>query len=204
MTVGNLAALRQRRMVRLLAWSSIAQAGYILAPLGGLASAHGGERSGLAAATVAYTIFFVLIELGAFGALVALRGVADGGEIADYRGAGRRAPWLAALLALAFAGLAGLPPGLAGMFAKVAVVRSLLDGGSAWLAVIVALNAVVGLAYYVRVATALFSAAEEPAGPARPSPGWAVGLSLGFTTAAAVVVGFAPQVVLDVAAYVHP
>ena len=282
MTIGNLAALRQRRMVRLLAWSSIAQAGYILAPLGGLAAADRDAAPGLVTAAVAYTIFFVVIELSAFGALVAIRGTADGGEIVDYRGVARRSPWLAALLALSLAGLAGLPPGLAGMFAKIAVVRSLLDGGSAWLAVIVALNAVVGLAYYVRVATALFSPTEasySPTGVLQPSiealelptetpvpvgaaiagsarvdgagsgvdgwgvdglgvdglsvdglgvdggglggvpagagaasgatrtlPGlvWAVGLALAVTTVVAVVVGFAPQVVLDVAAYVRP
>ena len=72
MTVGNLVALRQRRMVRLLAWSSVAQAGYILAPLGAFALAGGRSTAALpvvVAATVAYTIFYVLLELAAFGVL---------------------------------------------------------------------------------------------------------------------------------------
>ncbi|WP_174531270.1 NADH-quinone oxidoreductase subunit N, partial [Micromonospora maritima] len=80
MTVGNLVALRQRRTVRLLAWSSVAQAGYILAPLGALALAAGrtaDARAGAYAAAVAYTVFFVLLELAAFAAVVALR-PADG------------------------------------------------------------------------------------------------------------------------------
>ena len=81
MTVGNLVALRQTRMVRLLAWSSVAQAGYIIAPL-----AVGGRGVPAAAA---YAVFFVLLEFVAFGAIVALRPPgADGGEIAAYRGAG--------------------------------------------------------------------------------------------------------------------
>jgi NADH-quinone oxidoreductase subunit N len=199
MTVGNLVALRQRRMVRLLAWSSIAQAGYILAPLGAFAAAGGRTDDALAVAataTVAYTVFYVVLELAAFGSVIALRPAeGDGGEIAGYRGAARRAPWVGGTFVLALVGLAGLPPGLAGLFAKVAVVRSLLDGGAGWLAVVVALNAVVGLAYYVRVAALLFGAVPAP----RLRVPWAVAGALGVTTLVAVVVGFAPQLVLDAA-----
>src|SRR5690606_5838087 len=96
MTVGNLVALRQRRMVRLLAWSSVAQAGYVLAPLGAFTTAAGRTPDAVAlavTAALAYTIFYVLLEIAAFGAVVALRGEADGGRIEDYRGVGRRAPW---------------------------------------------------------------------------------------------------------------
>jgi NADH-quinone oxidoreductase subunit N len=175
MTVGNLVALRQRRMVRLLAWSSVAQAGYILAPLGVFAVASGRTDQAVAVAvtaTVAYTIFYVMLELGGFGSVVAARGGgADGGTIADYRGIARRAPLLGAVFTLALIGLAGLPPGLAGLFAKVAVVRSVLAGGAGWLAVVVALNAVVGLAYYVRVAALLYAAPEPRTGPEPEAPG---------------------------------
>jgi NADH-quinone oxidoreductase subunit N len=229
MTVGNLVALRQRRMVRLLAWSSVAQAGYILAPLGGFAVASGRAGDALTvavAATVAYTIFYVLMELAAFGAVVALRPAGgDGGAIADYRGVARHARWTGAAFVLALVGLAGLPPGLAGLFAKVVVVRSLLGGGAGWLAVVVALNAVVGLAYYVRVAAALYAPpaagigaspgavlgiGTSPEGRAaggrppggRPAVPWAVAVALAAATVAAVVVGFAPQLVLDAAALV--
>lgn len=202
MTVGNLVALRQTRMVRLLAWSSVAQAGYILAPLGGFALATGRQPDAVTvavAATIGYATFYVLIELGAFGCLVALRGSADGGPIAAYRGIARRAPWLAAGFGLALAGLAGLPPGLAGLFAKVVVVRALLEGGAGWLAVVVALNAVVGLAYYIRLGALLYAPAGEPAGPRPPRLAWPVGVALAGVTAAALVVGLAPQLVLDAA-----
>jgi NADH-quinone oxidoreductase subunit N len=203
MTVGNLVALRQHRMVRLLAWSSVAQAGYILAPLGAFATAGGRTDTALAlavAATVAYTVFYVVMELGAFGAVVALRPAdADGGELSDYSGAARRQPWVAGAFVLALVGLAGLPPGLAGLFAKVAVVRSLLGGSAGWLAIVVALNAVIGLAYYVRVAAVLFAPPPEAAPAQRTRVPWAVAAALGIATVVALVVGFAPQLVLDAA-----
>ncbi|MEN3306046.1 MAG: NADH-quinone oxidoreductase subunit [Micromonosporaceae bacterium] len=200
MTVGNLAALRQSRMVRLLAWSSIAQAGYILAPLGALALARGRSADALStavAAVLGYTFFYVILEVGAFASVVALRGAFDGGQIADYRGAARRAPMVTAAFVFSLVGLAGLPPGLAGLFAKVVVVRSLLSGGSAWLAVVVALNAVVGLAYYVRVAAVLLTPGANPGGAVRAVRQWPVLAALGAATLVAVVVGFAPQWVLD-------
>ncbi|GAA3758354.1 NADH-quinone oxidoreductase subunit N [Micromonospora maritima] len=201
MTVGNLVALRQRRTVRLLAWSSVAQAGYILAPLGALALAAGrtaDARAGAYAAAVAYTVFFVLLELAAFAAVVALRPAdGDGGALADLRGAARRHPWVGGAFALALIGLAGLPPGLAGLFAKVTVVRSLLAGHAGWLALVVAVNAVIGLAYYLRVTASLYG---TPAGAATVRPARTVALALGAATVAAVVIGFAPQLVLDVAA----
>jgi NADH-quinone oxidoreductase subunit N len=191
MTVGNLVALRQDRMVRLLAWSSVAQAGYLLAPLG---VRHPG--TGSAAATVAYTVFYVLLELGAFAAVIALRGDEDGGRLADYAGAARRAPWVAGVLALSLVGLAGLPPGLAGLFAKVVVVRALLATGTGWLAVVVALNAVLGLAYYLRATAALFAPAE-PAPHRRPP--WPVVAALAGIALAVLSVGFFPQLVLAAA-----
>jgi NADH-quinone oxidoreductase subunit N len=244
MTVGNLVALRQRRMVRLLAWSSVAQAGYILAPLGVLAVAAGrtDNVAGLAVtAAFAYAIFYVTIELAAFGSVVAWRGGgSDGGMIEQYRGAARRAPLLGAALTLALVGLAGLPPGLAGLFAKVAVVGAILAGDAWWLAVVVAGNVVIGLAYYVRVAARLYApvtvtaSAEVPAGlvPATPVPAtpvsatplpatplpepaavpdgalesrpalpWPVAGVIAAATLLAIVLGFAPQLVIDIAGY---
>lgn len=149
MTVGNLVALRQRRMVRLLAWSSIAQAGYVIvAPY--------------QPSMFAYVTFFVLLEIVAFAAVIALRPTGgDGGTVTSFRGAARRHPWIGAALVVALTGLAGLPPGLAGLFAKVTVVQYLIDGDLVIVAAVVALNAVIALAYYVRVVALLY---------ARPSP----------------------------------
>ncbi|WP_432831986.1 NADH-quinone oxidoreductase subunit N [Dactylosporangium sp. CA-092794] len=218
MTVGNLVALRQRRMVRLLAWSSVAQAGYLLAPLGALIAADGVTPL-LVAAVVGYTFFYVVLEFSAFAALVAVRGAGDGGAIADYRGLARRSPWLAAALVLALAGLAGLPPGLAGLFAKVAVVRALLGGDATWLAVVVAINAVIGLAYYVRVGAGLFAAGPEAdgagtvayqtgengaaqgenLGESRRRVPWPVATVVGVAAVLGVIVGFGPELVMRAA-----
>ncbi|MFI5839795.1 NADH-quinone oxidoreductase subunit N [Catenuloplanes sp. NPDC051500] len=202
MTVGNVVALRQTRTVRLLAWSSVAQAGYILAPLG--ASALGSPpQDPLVAATLAYAAFFVLLELAAFAAVVALRpAAADGGDLADYRGVARRAPWVGGMLAFALIGLAGLPPALAGLFAKVTVVRALVDGGASWLALIVALNAVIGLAYYVRVAALLYGTPtrDGSAGTGWTHVPWPVGAVLVVTTVLAVTLGFAPEPLLRLTA----
>jgi NADH-quinone oxidoreductase subunit N len=199
MTAGNLIALRQDRMVRLLAWSSVAQSGYILAPLGALALARGRTSAlveAAVAATIAYTVFYLVLEIGAFGAVVGWRGADDGGRIADYRGLARRAPWLGTALVLALIGLAGLPPGFAGLFGKVVIVRSLLTGGSAWLAVLVAINAVIGLAYYARVVAVLFAAPDTTSVPGRVTSPRLVATAVGVVTVGALVVGLAPQLVL--------
>ena len=194
MTVGNLVALRQTRMVRLFAWSSVAQAGYILAPLA--VGSRGVE------AALAYAAFFVVLEFIAFATIVALRPPgADGGEIAAYRGAARRSPWLGAALVLAVAGLAGLPPGLAGLFAKVTIVDALIDTGWGWLAGVVALNAVIALAYYIRVAAVLYAGpvgiAVADLRPPKLPVTWPVATALAVFAAAAVVLGFAPQILFD-------
>ncbi|GAA0795149.1 NADH-quinone oxidoreductase subunit N [Spirilliplanes yamanashiensis] len=197
MTVGNLVALRQDRMVRLLAWSSIAQAGFVIvAPW--------------QASMLGYATFFVLLEIVAFAAVVALRPAgASGGPLSAYRGAARRHPWIGAALVLALTGLAGLPPGLAGLFAKVTVVQHLVDEDLVWVAVIVAANAVVALAYYVRVIALLYAtpetadtpetavAAPSDAASGLPAVPRVVVAALVVVTAVAVVAGFVPQLVFD-------
>ena len=110
MTVGNLVALRQRQAVRLLAWSSVAQAGYILAPLGVAATADGRDSLGPAlAATVTYLAFYAVMNLGAFACVAALARRHPGHRLADYRGLAYRSPWLAVAFAFFLACLAGLP-----------------------------------------------------------------------------------------------
>jgi NADH-quinone oxidoreductase subunit N len=157
---------------------------------------------GAVAATIAYTVFYVVLELGAFGAVIAWRGAHDGGAIDDYRGAARRSPLIGAAAVLALIGLAGLPPGLAGLFGKIVIVRSVLAGGAIWLAVVIAVNAVIGLAYYARVIATLFTAREVPeAGEGELSGVRAyrpvlVVAALGVLTVVGLVIGFAPQIVL--------
>ncbi|WP_436758500.1 proton-conducting transporter transmembrane domain-containing protein [Streptosporangium sp. V21-05] len=161
MTVGNLLAMRQRHAVRLLAWSSVAQSGYILAPLG--------IRSDEAMnASIAYLVFYAAMNLGAFAVVTLVSRRAGRGELDDYRGLAFRSP--AAGLAMAFflICLAGLPPGLAGLFAKIVVFRELLGGGEGggggWLAAVMAVNTVVGLYYYVAWVVRIFTPAAVTGG----------------------------------------
>jgi NADH-quinone oxidoreductase subunit N len=157
--------------------------------------------SGVVAA-IAYAGFFVVLEFLAFGVVVALRPPgADGGEIVAYRGAARRSPWLGAAFVLALAGLAGLPPGLAGLFAKVTIVDSLIDTGWGWLAGVVAVNAVIALAYYIRVAAVPYAgpvgiAVADLRLPKLPVT-WPVATALVAAAGVAVVLGFAPQLLFD-------
>lgn len=192
--VGTLVALRQQRMVRLLAWSSVAQAGFMLAPLAAIAVA---PASGLVAATLAYALIYVTVELAAFAGLISLRPVGgEGGTLTDYNGLGRSAPWRSGAFAFAVVGLAGLPPALAGLFAKVFVVRALVDARAWFVVAAVALAAIVGLAVYLRAVLPFYRDGEVTGSILmRVSP--AVVVVLAVATLLAVAAGFAPQLVLD-------
>jgi NADH-quinone oxidoreductase subunit N len=194
MVIGTLVALRQQRTVRLLAWSSVAQAGFILAPLGGLLAVQVvGRHQDLFDAALAYALFFMVMEVGAFSAVVALRPAApDGGRLDDLGGLGRAAPLPAAALAVALIGLAGLPPVLVGLFAKITVIRALLAVDSFWLAMTAALISVVGLAVYWRPMAALYRSGDLEAAPVRSV---SVVVAVGLTLAVALVLTVAPQLV---------
>jgi len=197
MTLGNLLALRQRTAIRLLAWSSIAQSGYMLAPL-----AVGTRRLPEAvAATIAYVALYAVMNLGAFAVVIGYG--ARGKRFAaldDFRGLARTRPAAGAALAFFLICLAGLPPGVMGLFAKVVVFRATVAGGVTWLAVVMAVNTVIGLYYYLAWAARLFAApAERPSepvpGPAEPGP--AVRAAVAATAAGALVLTVAPQLVLQ-------
>jgi NADH-quinone oxidoreductase subunit N len=189
MTWGNLVALRQRQAVRLLAWSSVAHAGYLLVPLGAVAARPDlvGEA---VAATVGYLVLYVVVNLGAF-ACVTAAGVT---AIEDFRGLARRSPLLAGALAVFLLGLAGLPPTVAGLVAKVVVLRAALLGGAGWLALAVAVNTVIGLAYYLRLAVLPFRAAGGEQGRLRTAPSLAA--AVGAALVVTVLLSVVPQLAL--------
>ncbi len=201
LVVGNLGALRQRSAVRLLAWSSVAQAGYLLLPVAAAGTAGVGGLTGLAAAAaVAYLAAYAAMNLGAFAVVAA---AAPPGRttaslrLDDLRGLARTRPALGLSLAFFLACLAGLPPGLVGLVTKVRVLELPVRSASGWLAVLAAVATVVGLAYYLRFAAILFappegSAVAGPAAASRATTGWAVGLTLATT----VVLSAAPALVL--------
>jgi NADH-quinone oxidoreductase subunit N len=201
MTVGNLVALRQRQAVRLLAWSSVAQAGYILVPLGVAASHHGRVASlGTAeSALLAYLAIYAAMNLGAFACVIAVGRRSPGQLLSDYRGLSSRQPLLAVALAFFLAALAGLPPAVAGLFAKLTVFRAVLDGHLPWLAGVMAVNTVIALYYYASWAFTLFGPTDlEPAVPTRTVPVF-VTSAIAITAAVTVALSVYPEWVLRAA-----
>lgn len=190
MTVGNVVALRQRTAIRLLAWSSIAQAGYALAPF-----AAGGRSAGGVdplTAPVAYVIAYAVMTMTAFAVVVAVSRDQASGRLEDFRGLLWRRPVAGIALGFALVALAGVPPGLVGLFAKVAVFRAVVAGGAGWLAVVMALNVVVALYYY---ASWLVLVVQRPKGklkPLAPLPA-PVGAAIALSTTAAVILSVLPQ-----------
>ncbi|NKZ02587.1 NADH-quinone oxidoreductase subunit N [Actinomadura latina] len=189
MTLGNLMALRQRTAIRLLAWSSVAQSGYMLAPL-----AVGSHRLPEAvAATTAYVALYAVMNLGAFAVVI---GYHRRRTLDDYRGLARRSPAAATALAFFLICLAGLPPGVMGLFAKVVVFRATVAGGVTWLAVVMAINTVIGLYYYLAWAVRLFTP-SAPGEHLDEGPGLPVRAAIAATAAGAIVLSAAPQIVLQ-------
>lgn len=143
MTIGNLVALAQKNIKRLLAYSSIAHAGYAL--VGVVA----GTRFGIEA-VVYYLIAYVLTNLAAFGIVAAFGRVAGSDEIRAYDGMSRRSPYLALAMLVAFLSLSGMPP-FGGFIAKVLVFAAAVEAGWYWLVIVGIINSVVGVYYYLTV-----------------------------------------------------
>ncbi|APZ44274.1 NADH-quinone oxidoreductase subunit N [Acidihalobacter ferrooxydans] len=172
MLVGNLLALRQTKVLRLLGYSTIAHFGYVLAALS-CVSADGYR------AALYYGLAYAVMNMAVF-AVFAVLSTRNGGEgrIADYRGVGRRHPWLGLALVVGVLSLAGLPP-TAGFFAKLFVLSALLHGGHVGLAVVLVLATAASFYYYLRLLLAFFQTEETTQMPmARPAPGGALVLGV--------------------------
>lgn len=197
MTVGNVGALRQRSTraysaVRLLAWSSVGQAGYLLVPIA--AAAYSKDAGKAIGSTVAYALMYAAVNLGAFAvaALVARRSPLN--RISDYRGLYAESPLSALVLGFFLLCLAGLPPGIIGLFAKVTVFSAAVGAGLGWLAVVMAVNVVIALFYYLQWTTLLFRAPEgEPGTHRTPVP---LTTAIALTAVLGVVLSGAPQLIL--------
>jgi NADH-quinone oxidoreductase subunit N len=180
MTLGNLLAIWQKNIKRLLAYSSIAHAGYAI--IGVVALSQFG-----AASTVFYLAAYVVTNLTAFAVVILFARSAGSEEIADYAGLSRRAPGLALVLLVALLSLAGMPP-LAGFVAKFYVFAAAVQSGWIWLAFVGVLNAIVGLYYYLTVLKVvyLYRSDHEGEAIAVPRP---YALALGVCVAAILVIG---------------
>jgi NADH-quinone oxidoreductase subunit N len=157
MFVGNLVALRQTNVVRMLAYSGIAQAGYMMAPLAVAGSSIGAGDTSLRAIVI-YLVIYAAMNLGVFAVVIAVARKTRSAEIDSFSGLFRYAPGLATTMALFLFSLAGIPP-LAGWFAKFVIFQSLVNADSTGgyvLAVIVGVNSVIALFYYARIARVMF------------------------------------------------
>lgn len=185
MTLGNLAALRQTSLKRMLAYSSIAHAGYVLV---GLAA---GNPAG-ANAALFYLFTYAFMNIGAFAVIMILER-ADENDALQQRAAGlaQRWPMLALVMAIFMLSLSGVPP-LAGFFGKLLVFKAAVDGGWAWLAVIGMLNSAIGAYYYLRVTVAMYF--DQPTAETlteRRSWG-ALNLGIGVAAVFTVAIGLYP------------
>jgi NADH-quinone oxidoreductase subunit N len=185
MTLGNLAALWQDDVRRLLGWSAVSQTGYALMALAALG------RSDLAIPSLLYFLLaYVLANIAAFGVVVELRGRTDR---ASYAGLARAHPLLAISLVIAFLSLIGIPP-LVGFGAKLALFTAAIEANYEWLAVIAAINTVVSIFYYARVmAPAYF---DEMTTPVPVLGEWAASATYSLTIAV-IVTGIAAEPFLN-------
>ncbi|MBT2506405.1 NADH-quinone oxidoreductase subunit N [Streptomyces sp. ISL-98] len=196
MTVGNVAALRQSATrsysaVRLLAWSSVGQAGYILVPIAAAAYSSDDQIG----STVAYALMYAVINLGAFAVAALVARTHPLNRITDYRGLYATRPLIALALGFFLLCLAGLPPGIIGLFAKVTVFSAAVDAGLGWLAVVMAVNVVIALYYYLQWTAVLFRAPAEGERPKHAVP-MPVTAAIVLTAALGIVLSGAPQLVL--------
>src|SRR5262249_21273215 len=160
-------------------WSSVAQAGFMLCPLAVLADV--GDRAVLA--SMSYLLIYSVVNMGAFAVVAMMSRHRPAGRIEDYAGLVRREPWAGVGLAFALLCLAGLRAGVVGLFAKVFVFWVVVDGGLGWLAVVMAVNVAIGLAYYLRwMVVVLGPVRADDSAPAVPPT---VRAAIGATVAAA-------------------
>jgi len=184
MTVGNLAALQQRSVKRMLAYSSVAQAGYMMIGLVAL-----GESYDVLAASIFYLTGYCAMTIGAFTVLSVLGPDAD--DLQDLKGLVKRSPFLAISMTLFFLALAGLPPSMAGLMGKVYLFSGALSSGFYGLAIIAVLNSALACAYYFRVPAAMLFQAPVNEEPVRVSLFSTFALT--FCVAAVVGIGLFPE-----------
>jgi NADH-quinone oxidoreductase subunit N len=206
MTLGNLTALRQTNIVRMLAYSSVAQGGFILVPL---AVADNANQSAFEAVVV-YLLIYAAMNLGAFAVVIAWARRTGSAEISSYRGMGQAAPALAVVMTVFLMSLAGIPP-LAGWFAKFVMFRAVFDAGTAWatvLGVIAAVNSVIAFFYYAGVARQMWfyepEAAVADAGRREPALPFALTAAIALAGAVVIVIGVYPQLFARIGELAYP
>jgi NADH-quinone oxidoreductase subunit N len=193
--VGNLVAIAQSNIKRMLAYSTISHVGFIL--LGILAGTSEGYEAALY-----YTITYVIMSVGAFGVVILLsRAGFEADSLEDFKGLNARSPWFAAVMLMIMFSMAGVPP-FVGFWAKLAVIQAVLNIGSLWLAVLAVLFSVVGAYYYLRVVKLMYF--DEPTDRAALQGSGAMRFVLSLNGLAVLGLGLFPGLLLAVCAQVIP
>jgi NADH-quinone oxidoreductase subunit N len=209
MTVGNLIALRQTNVIRLLAYSSVAQAGFMLVPLavaGDIPAAHGGGAAAVEA-VVTYMLIYTAMNLGAFATVMAVFRKTRSAELSSFGGLFEYAPGLTVLLSAFVFALAGIPP-LGGWYAKFVVIKSLFDAytpAAVVLGVVVAVNSVIALYYYASIAREMWMR-PVPDGDRTPvSVPASLAAAVALCAVGTLAIGVAPNIIArfgDLASFV--
>ena len=193
MSVGNVVALAQGNIKRMLGYSSIAQAGTFLIGLAAVAAADPQLLLGTSS-VIFFLGTYAFTNLGAFIAIIAISNKIGSDEIADYAGVARRSPLLALGLTLCLLSLTGIPP-TAGFIAKVYVFNAAVQADLVWLALVGVLNSVVAAYYYLRVVLNMYAA--EPASEERIQPGYYLGAAMAVAVVGVLVIGIFPGPLLE-------
>ncbi len=194
--VGNVVAIAQTNIKRMLAYSTISHVGFIL--LGILAGTSQGYEAALY-----YTITYVIMSVGGFGMIILLsRKGFEADSLEDFKGLNARSPWFAAVMLMLMFSMAGVPP-FVGFWAKLAVIQAVLDIGSLWLAIVAVALSVVGAYYYLRVVKLMYF--DEPTDKAAlQGGGGAMRFVLSLNGLAVLVLGLYPGLLLALCARVIP
>ena len=199
MTIGNIVAIGQQNIKRLLAYSTIAHAGYLLVGVAAVsqAGASGGAQDAFGPSSLLFYLgAYAVANLAAFFAVIAITNKTDTDMIDDFAGMGRRAPYLAAALALAMAALIGIPP--SGIFiAKLYIFSAALHSDLAWLAMVGVVNSVVSAYYYLRVVRTMY--VTPPTTEEKVPSSHAFRIALAVTALAVLGLGIYPAPLLQVA-----
>jgi NADH-quinone oxidoreductase subunit N len=188
MTVGNVVAILQSNIKRMLGYSSIAQAGYLMVGLATVGMAVGNDALGQSG-LLFFLMSYAVTNLGAFIAVIAISNKVDSDSIADYTGMGRRAPLLAVALTLCLISLIGLPP-TAGLIAKIYIFSGAVQHGLLWLVIVAVINSCVSAFYYLRVAKVMWLGA--PASEEKVPSSWALRTALALCCLFVLLLGVVP------------
>jgi NADH-quinone oxidoreductase subunit N len=191
MGVGNILALSQTNIKRMLAYSSIAHAGYAL--LGLIAGAPNGIAS-----VMAYMLIYAFMNIGAFGVIILLRSEGfKGDQISDFEGLAKTHPFAAALMLVFMFSLTGIPP-TAGFMGKFYLFMSAIDAGYTWLVIIAVIFSAISAYFYLRIVMYMYM--KEPKETVKITTSHALSLALAVTSIAVLIIGVLPAAVVKFAA----